>query len=65
MKPQLSVALLNILFGVIFTYFSIRQVSLSGWGILAVLLAALAAYDFTTGFRILFSYFKTSRRKKE
>ncbi len=63
MKPQLSIAFLNIFFGVIFTYFTIRQVSNAGWGFFAYLLAALAAFDFGSGIRMLISYSQHMRKK--
>lgn len=53
MRQWRLIGLVYALMGVIFTFFAIRQVSDAGWNIWAVLLMALATFDFFMAFRYL------------
>ena len=64
MKPQLSFALFYMLFGAIFTFFAIQQVSISGWGVMAILLVLLATYDLGSGIQMMISYFRRNKNIK-
>ncbi|MDQ0175274.1 YdiK family protein [Bacillus chungangensis] len=54
------------LLGVLFTYFAIQQVSMSGWGFFSYLLVILATIDLGAGFRLIIFHFKlkNARPKK-
>jgi len=63
MKSPLTIAIVYMLLGVIFTFFAIQQVLSSGWGLFAYILIILATLDFGSGLRMLIMFFQMKRRK--
>lgn len=53
---------LYVFMGFLFTFFAIQQVSNFGWNLWAILLMALAAFDFYMAFRY-FSFQRKMRNK--
>jgi hypothetical protein len=64
-RSPLFSAFIYILLGFLFTYFAIEDVSQNGWGFFSYLLVLLATFDFGSGVKILFFYFKYKDQLKK
>ncbi|OLS37316.1 YdiK family protein [Bacillus sp. MRMR6] len=64
-RSPLFSAFIYILLGFLFTYFAVEDVSQNGWGFFSYLLVLLATFDFGSGVKILFFYFKYKDKLKK
>jgi hypothetical protein len=64
MRSSITYAILNLVFGVLFTFFAIQQVNANGWGFFSYLLLLFATIDIGSGLKILFQHF-TNKGKNE
>jgi hypothetical protein len=53
-SPMLS-GLIYLLLGILFIYFAIQNVQVSGWGIFTILLVILATFDCGSGLKMILS----------
>ncbi|MCU9615322.1 YdiK family protein [Caldibacillus lycopersici] len=63
MRSPLSLAIIYMILGIVFTYFAIQQVQMNGWGFFAFVLIFLATLDFGSGIRMLFLTLFQKRKK--
>ncbi|CAM4038376.1 YdiK family protein [Mesobacillus zeae] len=63
-SPLIS-GIFYILFGFLFTYFAIVNVSDSGWGFWAYMLVLVATFDFGSGIRMMMFHFKLKKAQKK
>ncbi|MCU9595600.1 YdiK family protein [Caldibacillus thermolactis] len=60
----LTQAIIYLIFGILFTFFAIRHVSLYGWGFFAYLLVFFATLDIGSSIKIFYSYWNSQRNKR-
>lgn len=64
-KSPLFSGFIYLFLGVLFTYFAIKDVQESGWGIFAIVLVFLATFDLGAGLKMIaFSIFYKKVNKK-
>lgn len=63
-SPLLS-GIIYIVLGSLFTYFAIEHVTQDGWGFFSYLLVLLATFDFGSGLRMIFFYFRYKDKIKK
>jgi hypothetical protein len=54
-----------LILGGLFTYFAIHDVIANGWGFFSYLLIVLATFDFGSGLKLIFFYFKYKDKVKK
>ncbi|WAA12576.1 YdiK family protein [Fervidibacillus halotolerans] len=64
MKSPISVGIIYILLGIIFTFFAIQQVLIYDWGFFAYLLIIFAGIDIGTGIKIFYMDFLQKKKKE-
>ncbi|MCM2535446.1 YdiK family protein [Neobacillus pocheonensis] len=64
-RSPLFSGFIYLLLGSLFTYFAIQDVSNSGWSFFSYLLVVLATFDFGSGLRMIFFYFKFKDKLKK
>ncbi|HLU22073.1 YdiK family protein [Lederbergia graminis] len=63
-RSPLSSGIINIILGVLFTYFAIQQVKMNDWNFFVYILLLIATFDFGAGFRLIAIHFKLKNMKK-
>ncbi|WP_110926847.1 YdiK family protein [Bacillus massiliglaciei] len=63
-RSPLTMGMIYVGLGVLFTFMAIQRVSNSGWGFFAYLLIVIATLDFGSGIRMLLLHLKIKSIKK-
>lgn len=64
-RSPLFSGFIYILLGCLFTYFAVEDVTQNGWGFFSYLLVILATFDFGSGLRIIFFYYRYKDKIKK
>lgn len=57
MVSSMPGAVINFLFGLLFTFFAVRYVSANGWGLFAYILVFFATLDIGSSLQYFFNHF--------
>jgi hypothetical protein len=64
-RSPLFSGFIYIVLGCLFTYFAVEDVTQNGWGFFSYLLVILATFDFGSGLRIIFFYYRYKDKIKK
>jgi hypothetical protein len=64
-RSPLFSGFIYIVLGCLFTYFAVEDVTQNGWGFFSYLLVLLATFDFGSGLRIIFFYYRYKDKIKK
>ncbi|MFS0645771.1 YdiK family protein [Siminovitchia sp. 179-K 8D1 HS] len=64
MRTPLFSGILYLALGIVFTFFAVMRVNMTGFGFMVYLLIILATLDFGAGFRLIFLHFRLKNNKR-
>lgn len=64
-KSPLSIGIIYLCLGILFTTIAVQTVTASGWGFFAFILVIIATLDFGSGIRMILLHFKVKSINKK